>query len=326
MNLEQKRRPTILFALLTGIVALLALFFPILLLILPAMFAYLAAVRPWSCFLPALVIAAVGTALLSQWPGWLHLLVIYLPASVLSGILLRRGVGRFEITAVAAALIAAGFYVLLCVPSLTQGLGPVGLMQQQVQEMIDSFRALPAQLTVTGQEAAGAEEYVAAVTAALNDFRLGLPTVMPAILCLMGSVGAVISVPLAATWCARADSARFRAPTRFVDWRLPRGFVVGALILAVGSGVMALLELDIAQTVWTASLVLILLPLFVQGLCTLLFVIARSRGGKAVPIVVLVLAFVLAFPFVALILTLLGAVEQAFQLRRRIREGNVSDR
>lgn len=319
MESQQNNRPGILIAIAAGALGILSLFAPVVLMILPAFFGYLLAARPWTRGLPALGIALVGTMVLSQWPTSLYVLSIYVPASIVLAVLLRKGVGRFETIAAVAALIGAGFYVLLCVPSLVAGGTPTSLMQEQVLMMMDVVGELPADMGAAGAELDAAKESLAMVTASLNDFRLALPELMPMILCLIGSVGAVISVPLAARWSSRVEK-KIRPISAFRDWRLPREFLIGALILALGCGVLVLLKLEIAQTVWMAALVLIVLPLFVQGLCTVAFLLQKSSGGKVGVIVLLVLMCLLALPFAVVILTLLGAVEQALSLRRRITE------
>jgi len=319
MQSQQNNRPGIFLALATGALGIVSLFAPVVLMILPAFFGYLLAARPWTRGLPALGIALVGTLALAQWPTGLYVLSIYVPASVLLALLLRKGAGRFETIAVVAALIAAGFYVLLCVPSLVAGATPTALMQEQVQMMMDGLQKLPADMGFTGAELDALEESMAMATASLNDFRLALPDLMPMILCLIGSIGGVISVPLAARWSSRADN-KIRPIGPFRNWRLPREFLIGALILALGCGALVLFKLDIAQPVWMAVLVLIVLPLFVQGLCTLAFFLQNSTGGKVGLIIMLIVMCLIALLLVVAVMTLLGVLEQALSLRRRITE------
>lgn len=313
-----KTRPTIWAVIITAAAAIVSLFVPIIYLILPALFAYLIATQPLKCFAPAAILSVAGTLILCGREG-AYVLALYLPAGIVAGLLIRKGKMAYrDIAIITAALIGAGLYVVLCLPSVVEGNGPLGMMESIFQSVVDQVKLMTEgeMAEYFGVAEADLQAEIAALIGYLSDMKALLPTAMPALFCGVGCLGSILCVPLAQRWSRRAG-LNIKPMAPFSRWQLPKEFVFGALILAVGSLVLSILKLDIAEPVWAASEVLIGFPLALQGLCVMIFILRGRRTGCLLPLIAVVL-LVFALLVLIAILILVGAIEQSTHLRRKM--------
>ena len=204
---------------------------------------------------------------------------------------------------------AAMLYVCVCGPGILSGAGAFAAVQAimdesaaLLMETVSAMPDLPAGFTAAYGETL---DYMRAYAS---------DAVVPLICAAAGAIG-LSNLLFFRLFCGKR--AEGLAPMRpFRLWAVPRGMTGGMLIMLIGALVLEMTEWEYGAALAATVNVIVGMPLVLQGLCLIDFWIVRGGGseGKGVTrrrIFIYLLAGV----------TLLGCLEQIFQLRRRITEG-----
>jgi uncharacterized protein YybS (DUF2232 family) len=210
-----------------------------------------------------------------------------------------------------SALLCAGYYLFMCLPSLIAGQPAFGSIvsaaEKMSPELIESFRA-------AGADPAMLDEF----TASLEAMTSMIPEVMLSIVLGAGIFSGLISV-VAAKALSRKAYAPIRPMAKFELWQLPKGFLWGAIFMFAVALIGMLSGYTGFEAVYFAVLSVILIPLAVQGL-SFEFYLTGRRKNPALARTVLFLALVLLFPFSIAALELLGTLEQMLKVRMRLKD------
>ncbi len=230
--------------------------------------------------------------------------------ALLTTTMLRKNKGYFDTVFAGAALYTVAFYLMISLPDIRSG----GVAFQHITTLFSRIfeEALASAQTVSGMltaEQAGLMQETSRIILA------GLPIYLPAVLCTAGGIAGLTNL-LVCTWRARKAGMTLRPMRRFAYWRVPREFVVGIAIMALGAFLASALHIANMDAVTAAITALAALPFVVQGACVVMFLLQFSRSSVAV--VMFLIFVVLMLPMSVMFLAILGIIEQLFHLRRRI--------
>ena len=293
-----------------GLPALLLSFVPLLLMLLPGFFAFVAAA--WgpvylgiALFTSAL--CAFAAAGLDIFTGIL-LLCLYVPATlVLVYHLVKKRPWR-NAAAITAGALAAGLYCMLCLPSLLAGQGPFGqfteIMTTVTRQLVQAARDLQAPAATISL----LEDYAAYL-------QLMAPDLLTSLLVAMAMACGFFDTLIARGLC-RAAGTPLRPMTAFHNWQLGKSFTYALLILLAGAFAVLLLDLNNATAMATAIEWIIGAPLALMGICFIAYYRRLRQKGTLYLVIAYGLIFLL-LPTSSYILIGLGFFDRILRIRKR---------
>lgn len=303
------KKPGVLKALLIGAAGALSVpFFPFAL-VTGGMLGYVLLTGGMVQFLLSAAVSLSGAYWLAD-VGGLWIPCASIAWALLTTAMIRKNKGYFDTAFAGAALYTVTFYLMISLPDIRSG-GVAfehitALFSEVFQQSIASMQAMPSMFTA--EQANLMEEMARSIIG-------GLPVYLPAVFCVGGGIASLVNL-LICTWRSRKAGAALRPMRRFAYWRIPRDFVMGIIIMALGALVASALHVANMDAVAAAITALAALPFVVQGICVVVFVLQFSRSGAA--IVMFCIFVVLMLPMSIPLLLALGIIEQLFHLRRRI--------
>ena len=173
-----------------------------------------------------------------------------------------------------------------------------------------SLRCLPA--------SRGYAESAAIAEQLFSSMYLAVPVLLTGVLCVLGALFGFFTAVLFFAFTRRRRAAcGLAAPKPFRLWVIPRRYVPGIVLLYVMALVLRLSGFANADAVYNTVGSLLNLPLMVQGLSLVAFLLSlRSRPGKALSAVTYVLIGVL-FPLTSSMLTTVGLFDLFLRFRDR---------
>ena len=303
----------LLAAVLAGVAAL---FLPFGLIVVPALWAYAGArTKPGWIALPAAVYA-IG-ALMLYTPlssGYTSAVAISLMAAASAIALYFLMIKRFSNSYTALTLsgiFLIGLYAAVCLPSVMAGKGACAAVQATMDEVIALYRSAFVQ-------AAGADaQYASQVNEYLDAFSKAVPTFVVPALCIFAGVMGLSNLLFFRLFCKKHKEIAIPPIREFRFWSLPRSMMFGLFALLVGALILEWTGWQYAESLVNTVNVLVGMPLLLQGLAVVDFLIVRSTrkttGQRAVTYVLIGVLFGLA----EMPLMLLGVFEQLFHFRAR---------
>lgn len=303
-----------LILLLAVAVGAAALIIPFGLIVVPALWAYAGArTKPGWIALPAAVYA-LGALMLYSENGYTSAVAVSVMAAASAVALYVLLTKRFSNTYTALTLsgiFLLELYVAACLPSVLAGKGAFAAVQAAMDEIISFYRT-------TFVQAAGADaQYAALVNEYLDTFSKAVPTMVVAALSIFASVMGLGNLLLFRLFCRKRKEIAISPIREFRFWSLPRSMMFGLFALLVGSLILEWSGWQYAESLVNTVNVLVGMPLLLQGLAVVDFLIVRSArktaGQRAVTYVLIGVLFGLA----EMPLMLLGGFEQLFHFRAR---------
>jgi uncharacterized protein YybS (DUF2232 family) len=293
-----------------------ALFIPFGLIVVPALWAYAGArTKPGWIALPAAVYAAGALMLYAPLSsGYTPAIAVSIMAAVSALALYALMTKRFSNTYTALTLsgiFLIGLYAVACLPSVMAGKGAFAAVQTAMDEVISFYRSLFVQ-------AAGADaQYAAQLNEYLDAFTKAVPTFVVPALCIFAGVMGLSNLLFFRLFCRKHKEIAIPPIRAFRFWALPRSMMFGLFALLVGALILEWTGWQYAESLVNTVNVLVGMPLLLQGLAVVDFLIVRSArkktGQRAVTYVLIGVLFGLA----EMPLMLLGGFEQLFHFRAR---------
>ncbi len=223
-----------------------------------------------------------------------------------------RRLGGFLTASAAAAAAIAGLYAAVCLPGIVDGTGAFTAAQEGVRLLGEAVAAQLAGVPGYAESAAIAEQI-------LSSMYLAVPVLLTGVLCVLGALFGFFTAVLFFAFTRRRRAAcGLAAPKPFRLWVIPRRYVPGIVLLYVMALVLRLSGFANADAVYNTVGSLLNLPLMVQGLSLVAFLLSlRSRPGKALSAVTYVLIGVL-FPLTSSMLTTVGLFDLFLRFRDRV--------
>jgi len=292
-----------------GIAALLV---PVALVVVPALWAYLGArTKPAWMALPVLAYA-VGAFLL------------YLPVSAFGMILTAAGAAfalyylqikkmSGSYTAITlAGILLVGLYVGVCMPGVLSGAGAFAAVQTAADGMVDFYK----EAFVNAPNANA--EYAALVTEYLDTFSESVPSIVVPALCIFAGVMGLGNFLFFRLFCKKHPEIPLAPMRAFRLWTLPRSMMFGLFALLIGALLLEWSQWQYAAALSNTVNVLVGMPLLLQGLCVIDFLIARSAKNKTGARVATYVLVGVLFSIAQMPLMLVGCFEQLFRFRTRM--------
>lgn len=222
-----------------------------------------------------------------------------------------RRLGGFLTASAAAAAAIAGLYAAVCLPGIVDGTGAFTAAQEGVRLLGEAVAAQLAGVPGYAESAAIAEQL-------FSSMYLAVPVLLTGVLCVLGALFGFFTAVLFFAFTRRRRAAcGLAAPKPFRLWVIPRRYVPGIVLLYVMALVLRLSGFANADAVYNTVGSLLNLPLMVQGLSLVAFLLSlRSRPGKALSAVTYVLIGVL-FPLTSSMLTTVGLFDLFLRFRDR---------
>ncbi|MEN6594128.1 MAG: DUF2232 domain-containing protein [Clostridiaceae bacterium] len=294
-----------------------ALFIPFGLIVVPALWAYAGArTKPGWIALPALVYAAGALLLYSPLSdtGLMTASAVAVMTAASAIALYYLQTKRFSNTYTAltlAGVFLVGLYAGICMPGVISGSGAFAKIQTAMDEIINLYRAAFVQ-------AAGADvEYATAVNEYLNAFSKAVPTFVVPALCIFAGTMGLSNLLFFRLFCRKHKEIKIPPIREFRYWSLPRSMMIGLFALLIGALILEWSGWEYAESLVNTVNVLVGMPLLLQGLAVVDFLIVRSsRKTTSQRVVTYVLIGVL-FGLAEMPLMLLGGFEQLFHFRAR---------
>lgn len=223
-----------------------------------------------------------------------------------------RRLGGFLTASAAAAAAIAGLYAAVCLPGIVDGTGAFTAAQEGVRLLGEAVAAQLAGVPGYAESAAIAEQL-------FSSMYLAVPVLLTGVLCVLGALFGFFTAVLFFAFTRRRRAAcGLAAPKPFRLWVIPRRYVPGIVLLYVMALVLRLSGFANADAVYNTVGSLLNLPLMVQGLSLVAFLLSlRSRPGKALSVVTYVLIGVL-FPLTSSMLTTVGLFDLFLRFRDRV--------
>ena len=303
-------RPGAILAMSIAAAALTAVF-PLCWILLPGLWAYgMLRTKPLYVLFPAVVFLFFSYYLVRDWlftaclggMGLLSALCIYYGQ--------QKKLGNAYTALFTAGVGLVSLYLITCLPSLLAGEGAFAGVQASVDQVVDGFEQMLA-LTpnLTGEMTAAYQEYLALVRSSVGSL------VVP----ILSAAGGVYGLAnfLFFRLFARKQAASLPKMRPFKDWSIPGSLATGLFILLIGSLVLTWTGWDYADAFSATVNVIVGMPLILQGLATIDFLICkkgRSVTGRRVAVYVIAGVF---FWLAQMPLMLVGCFEQLFRFRTR---------
>jgi len=196
-------------------------------------------------------------------------------------------------------------------PGVLSGDGAFAAVQTVMDEMIDFYRAA---LSQSGNADA---EYISLINEYLDAFSDAVPTYIVPVLCVSASVSGLGNLLFFRLFCRKHTEISLAPMRAFRYWTLPRSMMLGLLLMLVGSLVFEWSDWTFSDSLGNTVNVLVGMPLLLQGLCVVDFLLKRSNKNVTTLRAVVYTAIGVLFSIAQMPLILIGCFEQIFHFRNR---------
>ena len=212
---------------------------------------------------------------------------------------------------------AACLYAVLCLPGILSGEGAFA----PVQRAIDDVLALSRE-TIDVMVAAGANPETADALREYYDLlSASVPTYLVPVICCGAGVLGLSNLLFFRLFIRKRWAEYGLAPLRpFRLWQIPRSIVYGLFALLAGSLLMEWTDWGYAEGLSATVGAMAAMPLVLQGLCVVDFLLYRTGRNVTGKRVAVYIATGLLFSLLQSSLLILGGFEQLFHLRARMGE------
>jgi len=189
------------------------------------------------------------------------------------------------------------------------------LLQTTMAEIVGFMKEQMAAIAVTAETEAAMAQYVQLLDATV----LAIPDMAAGIICLFGSVAGILSVVCFFAFTRKhREALGIPAPKPFRLWSIPRAWTKGIMFLYVLAFVLMIADYANAAAVHNTVMQLLSVPLIVQGLAMIAFLLSmRKYPSKSLNAVIFTAIGVL-FAIVQSMLTMIGLFEQVMRMRERV--------
>ncbi len=299
--------------LLSVFAAAVAIVFPSVLCIAPALWAFAGArTKPHWIVLPAVVFAAgafsqyttIAAAGLTGAAG--------LAAGVIYAFLTRR-VSNSYTALTLAGIFLTGLYAAVCLPGILAGRGAFTDIQAAMGARFDVYRSILEQMPDADAQ------ITTYFSEMLDAFYQATPNLVVSALSVLSTVLGLSNLLFFRLFCRKHPEISISPMREFRDWSLPRSMTFGLFALLIGSLVLEWTGWTFADGMSNTVNVIVGMPFLLQGLCVLDFLIARSKRHVALSRALTYTGIGVLFGVVQMPLVLVGCFEQFFRFRDRMR-------
>ncbi len=316
-NIQQQtireKRSGWLVLLLSVLSALIAAVFPVALVVAPALWAYAGArTKPYWIVIPAVAFAVTAFSSYTLIPA-AGLSGAALLASILLYALLTRRVSNAYTALTLAGVFLVGLYVSVCLPGIFDGRGAFADAQAAIGSLFDQYRSAASQMPELNVQNSQA------ILDVMDAYVKEIPNFVVSALCIFAGVLGLGNLLFFRLFCRKQPEISISPMRVFRDWTLPRSMTFGLFALLIGSLILEWTGWAYSESMSNTVNALVGMPLLLQGLCVVDFLIARSpkhiNTGRTLAYIGIGVLFSLA----QTPLILLGCFDQIFRVRDRMR-------
>lgn len=307
---DKQKRP--LFILLLGMLAsIVGVLLPAALLIVPAVWAYaMCRTKPVGLVACGGVFLVLEMLLLGAFSG-ACLAVLAIGCAAALYYMQTNRIGNAYTVAAASGIASVCLYALVCLPGILSGEGAFTAVLDVLDESVAAFRA------IADSTGALPAENADAFYQSLDAYVKLLPTFIVPALCIGGGVLGLSNF-LFFRLFSRGKAYSITPLRPFKYWSIPRDLTTGLIVMLVGSLLMGLTGWDYADALSNTVNALVGMPLLLQGLCVLDFLLSRKADGReSTRRVLTYLVTGLLFVVLQTPLIMLGCFDQVFRFRMR---------
>lgn len=287
--------------------------FPAGLLLAPGLWAYAGArTKPYWIALPAAVYA-VGAFMLYTPVAAAGLSVAAALAAGLIHALLTRRVSNTYTVLILSGVFLAGLYAAICLPGILAGRGAFADVQAAIGSLFDLYRNAMAQMPEFDTQTAKV------FSDALDAFYTSVPNLVVSALCIFAGLLGLGNLLFFRLFCRKHPEIQISSMRAFREWTLPSSMTLGLFVLLIGSLILEWVGWAFAEGFSTTVNALVGLPLLVQGLCVVDFMISRAPKNATIGRVLAYVGIGILFAIAQTPLILIGCFEQIFHFRDRMR-------
>lgn len=289
-------------------------FLPVLLIVVPALWAYAGArTKPAWISLPAVVFAVLALPVYG-WEATLGLAFAAAGAAFAVYYLLTRRMGNAYTALALAGLFLVGLYCAVCLPGILSGAGAFAGVQTAMDEMISTYRAAIQQVPAINAET------LDLVNTYLDAFSEAVPSFVVGALCAGAGVLGLSNLLFFRLFCRKHPEISISPMRAFRFWTMPRSMMLGLFALLIGSLALEWAGWSYAEGLSSTVDVLVAMPLLLQGLCVIDFLLARSPRRATAGRVMTYSLLTVFFGFLQTPLILLGCLELIVRIRDRMQK------
>ena len=299
--------------LLACAVALFTAYFPVALIIAPALWAYAGArTKTYWILLPAALFAA-GMFALEPVVVAAGLSGAALLAALLLNVLLTHRFGNSDTVLLLCGVFLVGLYTAICMPGILEGRGAFADIQASIGTLNEFYHSATSQISQINPEA------VAVILDTMDTMYEAVPTSFVAVLCIFASVLGLSNLLFFRAFCRKQPQVEISPMRAFRDWTLPRSMTLGLFVMLIGSLILEFSGWSFAASFSVTANILLGIPLFLQGISVVDFFIARSQKNVATKRALAYVGLGILYQFALYPLVLVGCFDQIFRLRDRMR-------
>lgn len=302
--------PLVLSVLLAGASVL----FPVGLLLAPALWAFAGArTKPAWIALPAAVYGAL-TLSVYGWETGIGLALASAGAAFAVYALLTSRVSNAYTALTLAGLFLVGLYGAVCLPGILSGAGAFTGVQGAIDEMVAAYRAAAQQIPGINAET------LELIHTYLDAFSESVPSFVVGALCVGAGVLGLSNLLFFRLFCRKHPEISISPMRAFRYWTMPRSMMLGLFALLIGSIVLEWMGWTFAESLSSTVNVLVGMPLLLQGLCVIDFLLSRAPKRATAGRVITYVLLAVFFGFLQTPLILLGCLEQILRIRERMQK------
>jgi hypothetical protein len=280
--------------------------------IVPALWAYAAARTKPAWMVLLAVIYVVGALSFYTTIAAIGMIVCIAATAAALFYMQIKHVGNTYTALTLAGVSLLGLYISVALPGVISGDGAFAAVQSAMDGMIDFYRE--ALTHVNGANA----EYVALANEYLDAFSDAVPSYIVSALCIFAGVLGLGNLLFFRLFCRKHPEISLAPMRAFRHWALPRSMMLGLLLLLVGSLVLSWSGWPFADSFGNTVNVLVGMPLLLQGLCVIDFLLVRAKKNITTRRAVVYTAIGVLFSIAQMPLILIGCFEQIFHFRTRV--------
>lgn len=302
--------PILLLAVLVGLITVV---FPFALVIAPALWAYAGArTKPYWIALPAAAYGIAAFQIYSTEVAAGLTLAAVIAAGLIYWLLTKRESNTY-VALTLSGVFLVGLYAAVCLPGILDGRGAFADAQNAVDSMIAAYRVALNQMTELDTQT------VSIFSKALDAFSGQVPNMIVSALCIVAGVFGLGNLLFFRLFCRKRPEIVISPMRAFKDWTLPRSMVYGLFALLIASLAMEWAGWAFAEGFSNVVNVLVGMPLLLQGLSVVDFMIERTGKNVTVKRVLTYVAIGFLFGVAETPLILVGCFDQIFRFRDRLR-------
>ena len=302
--------PILLLAVLAGLITVV---FPLALVIAPALWAYAGArTKPHLIALPAAAFGIAAFQIYTTEAAAGLTLSAGIVAALIYWMLTRRESNTYTALTLSGVFLV-GLYAAVCLPGILAGRGAFADAQNAVDTLVAAYRVALNQMTELDTQT------VSLFSTALDAFSKQVPNLIVSALCIVAGVLGLGNLLFFRLFCHKRPEIVISPMRAFKEWTLPRSMTLGLFALLIASLAMEWAGWAFAEGFSNVVNVLVGMPLLLQGLCVVDFMIARSARSITVKRVLTYVAIGLLFGIMETPLILVGCFDQIFRFRDRLR-------